>query len=195
MVLAVLTVHSTAMIYAQLKAVPAWATHMTPVMYLGFALASGYLLWIVVEQYAWGMPTSELSFTSRLTYLALHCTSWLVMWLWWQRKDRLHSDSSTIETATQLGTMGDVRPFELPHMGSNYLTSEMGYRMRRDRGTMLRLLSGGVGFILPVALFLFNVDLIFQFACQLTGMVIARWLFFADSSHTSMLYYRGTPAK
>ena len=96
MVLAVLTVHSTAMIYAQLKAVPAWATHMTPVMYLGFALASGYLLWIVVEQYAWKMPTSELSFTSRWTYLALHCTSWLVMWLWWQRKDRLHSGGSTI---------------------------------------------------------------------------------------------------
>ena len=42
--LALFTVFTTAMIYAQIKAVPRWHSWLTPVMFLGFAVAGGMLL-------------------------------------------------------------------------------------------------------------------------------------------------------
>ncbi len=194
-ILSLLTVYSTAMIYAQLKAVQAWSTRLTPSMYITFGLAGGFLLWLSVAELQTNLEAYELTTIDLLVFLFIHCLSWLIMLVWWRRNDQLFTSGSTIETATRLDKLGEVKPFEPPHMGPNYLTSEMGYRINRKRIIHLRLISGGIGFILPIGLIALNLPIILAFLCQIVGIGLSRWLFFAEAKHTSMLYYYGNPEK
>ncbi len=49
------------------------------------------------------------------------------------------------ETATGLGQLGLVRLIEPPHTQTNYLLSEMGFRVGRKHAGKLRLLACGLG--------------------------------------------------
>ncbi len=61
---------------------------------------------------------------------------------WFDQDRRETTSETTLATATGLGGIGEVRAFEPPHTGSNYLTNEMVFRVGRkhaarskDRGT------------------------------------------------------------
>ena len=187
------TVFATAMIYAQLRTVPAWHTPLTPLCYLLFALSAGVLLaasfgyWIQ----SGGLPVS-------LVALLAIAVGWAAKFAWWQTalQDGLAARGSDTGTATGLGFLGKVRLLERPHSGENYLTREMVHQLARKHAVKLRLISLVTGCAIPallcVAVFLFSWPmpvLVIGFLALLAGLFVERWLFFAEARHAVSLYY------
>lgn len=189
---ALLTVYTTAMIYAQLKTVPHWHTVLTPLCYLGFSLACGHLL-------ATALGTSTNSGTAGIAVFAI-AAAWVLKLAWWNRAaaTNLAAAGSTPESATGLGAIGKVRLFESPHSGENYLTREMVHIIGRKHADKLRKIALLLGGLLPLVialavwiLALSTVWLIVAFAGLLAGLFVERWLFFAEAEHAVSLYYGG----
>lgn len=176
-ILAILTVFCTAMIYAQLRAVPRWHSALTPLLFLGYAFTGGALLA--------GEVTIGLGLTAGLGLLQLAA--------WWQGDQALARSGTTMETATGLGPLGRVRLLEAPHTGPNYLLKEMVFRIGRKHARKLRGIALALGFALPVALGLaFEVKHAVAALIVLShvaGLFVTRWLFFAEAEHVVGLYY------
>ena len=185
---AVATVFTTSMIYAQLKTVPQWKSPLTPLVYLGFALGSG---WLMASAFG-SHPAPELW---GIAFVGL---AWIVKWVWWARagRSRLGDAGSTPETATGLGFIGKVRLLERPHTGENYLTREMVHRIGRKHARTLRMLALILGGLVPV-LILVVITLsqapallnLVAAASMIIGLLAERWLFFAEAEHAVSLYY------
>lgn len=192
---AAFTVYCTAMIYASLKSVDAWHTGLTPACYLLFAATGGVLLGVLFRIAA-GMSASGIAIAG----VALLAAAWGVKIAWWRRLRALRS-TSTPETATGLGFIGQVRLFERPHTNENYLTREMGFRIARKHAAKLSRLAVVVGGLAPAILLLLvaalgqgTLALVLQLVAVLLyalGVVTERWLFFAQSRHAVMNYYGG----
>lgn len=190
--LSLVTVYSTAMIYTQLRAVPAWNTVLTPLVFIGFSLLGG-------GAFCFSFLPEFISRDFMFVILALLVGAWAIWILWSWRRDRIGMGASSVETATQLGKLGTVKPFEPPHMGPNYLTREMGYRLPKSKSTQSRGLAVALGLIIPILLYCIvfvyqdsgvaNVSRMLLFCFVFFGIFISRWLFFAESRHTTMLYY------
>ncbi len=187
-VLALLTVISTGMIYASLKTVRQWHSVLTPLSYLGFALASAMPL-------AAAIGTDRSARTIALAAGVL-VVAWLIKLAWWRRANA--SDfmpGSDTGTATGLGGIGKARLLERPHTGENYLTKEMVHRIGRKHARALRLVAGGAGFVAAaafLALALAGLPVLFlslAFASVIAGLLAERWLFFAEARHSVSLYY------
>jgi hypothetical protein len=110
---------------------------------------------------------------------------------------------STIGSATGLGRLGEVRLFEPPHTGSNYLMKEMGFRVARKHALKLRRLALVIGFALPLLLSLCAALIagplgalaaVLAAVSALVGVLVERWLFFAEAKHTVTLYYGAATA-
>ncbi|EDQ35373.1 DMSO reductase anchor subunit [Hoeflea phototrophica DFL-43] len=182
------TVFTTSMIYAQLKTVPQWQSALTPLVYLAFALGSGWLL-----ASAFGSFQSPEPWGILLVGLA-----WGAKWLWWTRaaRTRLADTGSTPETATGLGFIGKVRLLEKPHSGDNYLTREMVHKIGRKHARSLRRVALVLGGVVPVAILalvaLSGAPAILNILAALSmlaGLLAERWLFFAEAEHSVSLYY------
>jgi DMSO reductase anchor subunit len=187
--LAVATIHSTAMIYGQLKTVPRWSMTPTPALFLATGLTGGLLANSAVA----GMVGAAVS--GGLAALALVITIGVV--IWWQTSAAgaiRSANGSTMETATGLGFMGRVRLFEAPHTGSNYLLKEMAYQVGRTRAFELRRIGAVLGFLTPlvlsvVALLVGGWLMVLALVAHVAGMLALRWLFFAEAEHVQALYY------
>ena len=188
--LCALTIFATAMIYAQLKPVPRWHSHLTPACYLGFSLSSGMIL------YAFLGPEDMASGQIALASLVL---AWAIKLLWWQRADKTgrDADGSSLASATGLTGYADIKLFEAPHLTKNYLMKEMVFEIGRRHGKKLRYISMGLGFVLPFILLVLAgffgapvmVYAILAFGFHMTGLFVERWLFFAEAEHVVALYY------
>jgi DMSO reductase anchor subunit len=189
---AVLTVYTTAMIYAQLKTVPHWNTALTPLCYLLFSLTCGYLLAAGLNGFV-----SASSGPAGLAALAV-AVAWACKAAWWKRAEAtsLSAAGSTMETATGLGSIGRVRLLERPHTGENYLTREMVHVIGRKHAGKLRLIALFLGCALPLitALLVWTLAgsllwLVLAFVALMAGLFVERWLFFAEAEHAVSLYY------
>jgi len=195
-VLAMATVYSTAMIYASLKAVDAWHTRLTPACYLLFSAAGGFCLASLFS--AAGGAGSSLVFALAVFFLA---AAWTVK-LAWRNRMNTSRCRSTPETATGLGFIGKVRLFERPHINDNYLTREMGFSVARRHAAKLARISLVLGGIVPMLVFLvlaatggsgsLAAGAAFgAVVLHAAGMLVERWLFFAEARHAVMNYYTG----
>lgn len=174
--LSLATVFSTSMIYAQLKTVPRWNHAVTPVLFLALSLSGGALLAGQV----------------RLAMLLLVAAGAVQIFAWWSGDRRFAERGHTIGTATGLGDRGDVRLFEPPHTGTNYLLTEMVYVVGRRHAMKLRVLSILGMVALPVVILLIShshVAAALAVLCHVAGLFAARWLFFAEAEHVVGLYY------
>ncbi|CAN0097432.1 unnamed protein product [Chrysoparadoxa australica] len=170
------TVFTTSMIYTQLKTVPRWHHWSTPVLFQLYALGGGALL------------------SGRVTTgLVLIVLAALAQAGWWLAGDqRLATSGTTIESATGLGHIGKVRAFEPPHTGSNYLLREMVFVVGRKHGQKLRLIALVLMAVLPVLLLLLPFGHLLAVVAVLShvaGVLVSRWLFFAEAEHVVGLYY------
>ncbi|WP_146588263.1 dimethyl sulfoxide reductase anchor subunit family protein [Puniceibacterium confluentis] len=174
--LSLLTVFTTSMIYAQLKSVPRWYSRWTPVLFLSLSLAGGALL------------SGRVIMAMVLMLIAGGVQIW-----WWHRGDgALRASGTTLGTATGLGGRGEVRAFEPPHTGTNYLLREMVYVVARRHVLKLRGLALILMLVLPVALLLLpfhHISAALAVLCHIAGVLISRWLFFAEAEHVVGLYY------
>jgi DMSO reductase anchor subunit len=187
-VMAGVTVYATSMIYASLKTVNAWHNPITNTCYLLFAASGGLLGMAALSAF-----TGAMSRFVVLAIVALAAT-FIAKALWFRALDH-ESGPSTPESATGLGFLGKVRLLERPHMGENYLTREMGFRIARKHARKLRLISYALGLVLPVLLLLVMAasGMVFfgvvALLSHLAGVMTERWLFFAEAKHAVSVYY------
>lgn len=191
-ILAVATVYCTAMIYASLRTIRAWAQPLTMPNYLLLALASGGLLFNLVLSVFRPVPAWSLLLALAITIGAL-----LLKRAYWSAIDH-EEPTYTAEAATGLGRIGKVRPLEPAHSQPNFVMREMGYSVGRKHAETLRLVSMGLGFGVPilclVLAFIFGTAggvflTLLGVISMAAGLVIERWLFFAEAEHVAMLYY------
>ncbi len=188
---AVVTVCMTGMIYASLKPIAQWHSPYTLPGYLIFSVMSGLvLLNVLLQAFAHGSTTMFVAATL-LTLLG---------WGWklatWRYNDRLQI-ATNANTATGLPG-GTVQSLEWPHTEENYLLKEMGFRIARKHSAKLRLITQTLAFGLPILLLIAAFALPWPLAvvssalaaiAQFAGMLVERWLFFAEAKHTVTLYY------
>ena len=191
-VLAAGTICCTGMIYASLKPIHQWHNGWVVPNYLALGLMAGFLLLDLIERFWIPFPLG----TPILTLVAV-LTAWWTKERYWQFIDTTSAPSS-VASATALGSRGRVRLLEPPHTQDNYLLQEMGYRIARKHRTRLRLIARITIFVLPAISTLAALIVagrIGQIAAAVAvgttalGLVIERWLFFAEAKHTVMLYY------
>ncbi|MES2816612.1 MAG: DmsC/YnfH family molybdoenzyme membrane anchor subunit [Pseudomonadota bacterium] len=174
-VLALLTVFTTAMIYTQIKAVPRWHHWLTPVMFLGFAVAGGALL----SGRAWA-PVLLLAVGA-------------VLWAVWRVGDGAFAKAGqTMGTATGLDRLGVPSVFDPAHTAGNYLKREMIFVVGRKHAAKLRMLALVLASVLPALVLILplgGAGIALAGLMHLAGALAARWLFFAEAEHVVGLYY------
>lgn len=188
---AVATVCTTGMIYASLKPIAQWHSRYTLPAYLIFATMTGSVLLNALLQ-GFGVGTTAVLAGALLATFA----GWGWKLATWRHNDQLEIPT-TANTATGLAG-GTVRSIEWPHTEENYLLKEMGFRIARKHSAKLRRITQGLAFAAPAMLLATAFVLPAPFAAiasalaaisQLTGMLVERWLFFAEAKHTVTLYY------
>jgi DMSO reductase anchor subunit len=191
--MALATVYCTAMIYASLRTVEAWATPLTPACYVALSLAGGAILATLFSTLGGADPRLPAALG-----LVLLATAWGLKRAWKRRQSTLVS-ASTPETATGLGAIGKVRLLERPHMTENYLTREMGFKVARKHAAKLWRIALGLGLLVPAAGLAVLLaapqgtpaTVAAALACLgfVAGLLVERWLFFAEARHAVMNYY------
>lgn len=174
--LALATVFATARIYMQMKTVPRWNHWSPPVLFLGYALTGGALLTGRVSLVLWLLPLVGI----------------IQIVAWFDQDRRERTSDSDIGTATGLGRLGRVTAFEPPHTGENYLTKEMVFRIGRKHAATLKAASLFMSAGLPVLILLLPFNHLFAVVAvlsHLTGVLVQRWLFFAEARHVVSHYY------
>ena len=175
--LSLFTVFTTSMIYTQIKTVPRWHNPTTPAMFLSICLAGGALL---AGQVTLAAPLMALAGVAQLAHWAIG-------------DQALAASGTTLATATGLGARGDVRAFEPPHTGTNYLLKEFVYVVARKHALKLRVIAMLLMVVLPLLVLMvlpFNHMLAgLAVISHLIGVFAARWLFFAEAEHVVGLYY------
>ena len=172
--LAVASITATAMIYAQIRAVPRWHHWVTPVLFLSFAVTGGLIL----------------SGHSRLAAPACLALVVVLRVAFRLGDGQFARAGQTMGTAT--GLAGDVSVFEWPHTGDNYLLREMIHVVGRRHSARLRLIAAVMAGLVPALVLLAVPGVVgigIAAAAHLLGAFAARWLFFAEAEHVVGLYY------
>ena len=189
------TVYCTAMIYASLKAIQAWHTPLTPACYLLLAAAGGSLLGAL-----FALADGEGARLLLVVAALLLVCAWAAKLLW-RRRAKYEPPVSTRESATGLGAIGSVRPFERPHVNENYLTREMGFRIARKHADKLFAIALLFGAVVPACIvlallvtgsaggWLAAAAMTVAVGAHAFGVLVERWLFFAEARHVVMNYY------
>ena len=198
---ALATLYCTGMIYASLKAVPDWATRLTPASYLILGPATAGILFHAIAHWAGFAETKIVGEYIPPILLA----GMVVKMAYWRRKDR-REKIHTAESATGLARNADGTPdedasvqmLEPPHGAPNYLMQEMGFRIARRHAARLKRTALLWTFLFPILAIWFaghtgGLQKDFLVAVSLVtacvGIVAERYLFFAEAKHVQSLYY------
>jgi DMSO reductase anchor subunit len=161
----------TAMIYAQIRAVPRWRHWTTPALFLALAVAGGALL-----------------LGPRWAGLALLAGAAVLQVLNWRHGAGAFARLGATR-AGATGLKGEVRSLAPPHTGPSYLTREVMFVVARRRAEQLRLLTLALGFALPALLLVLPYAWTLAAPVHLLGVLCSRWLFLAEAEHVTGLYY------
>ena len=193
--MSVATVFCTAMIYQSLKPIRQWNNGWTTPNYVLLAFYTGgicfNLLTLIFGRFH--ALFGEMA-------LALLVVAAATKALYWRSIDA-ERPRSTLRSATGLTTFSSVRLFEAPHTEANFIMLEMGYVIARKHARKLRTIAAIALFALPAGLLIATLVLagahawlavIAVLAATISaamGVGVERWLFFAEATHTSMIYY------
>ena len=184
---AVATVWCTGMIYGSLRTIRQWSRWDVPVIYEALAAATGAILFGMIAGVA-GVAAYVITTVALLSVAAAGALK-LAYW-------RGIDTEQGRYTAAMATGLGDVRPLDPPHSQPNFVMREMGYRVARKHAARLRMLVITLLFAGPVLILLlalafgaFGLPLVITTVLAGCGVVLERWLFFAEAEHVSMLYY------
>jgi sulfite dehydrogenase (quinone) subunit SoeC len=193
--LSAMTVYSTGMIYGSLRTIPAWYLPLVPANYLVLAAMTGAVWFVGLLQV---FQISAVPATVIALFLLV--TGLISKIRYWRQIDEAPV-TSTSGTATGLGHLGEVRLLETPNTSANYLNKEMGFRVARKHALKLRRITLLAGFLLPFALLSLTAVAsglpaillaVVAALVMMAGVVMERWLFFAEARHVVNLYYGET---
>lgn len=185
---AIITVFSTGMIYACLKTIRQWHNALTPVNYIGLGVMLGIVLFLFLLSMS--QPVSSELLVTGTYAIGLAAVTKIVYFFW------IGSPSGpTINTATSF-TRSKVRLLDVGHTAGTFLTEEFGYEVARKRLIAIRWLVILFAFLLPVLFIWVGQSMLsLQIALALTvisafiGVMLERWLFFAEARHVVNLYH------
>lgn len=185
----------TAMIYASLKPIRQWHTSWTPVNYLLLGHWSGALLLAATASAYAAAPDALLIAAGvlGLASLAAKLAYWYAIG---------HGAPATLARAIGVDQgvrgpgatpLGEARLLDVGHSRGTFLTDEFGFVLARRHASLLRALALALGFGLPL-LWLFAGTRRWQPALAaalscIIGLLVERWLFFAEARHTVRLYH------
>jgi DMSO reductase anchor subunit len=192
--MAMVTVWCTGMIYQSLPTIRAWHQGIVTPVYIVLALATGGVLALTILR-GLGHEAEDFGWL----VVALLALAWLMKRVYWSYIDAAPRDR-TAGAATGLGRFGKVRPLEAPHTQANFVMREMGYTVARKHAAQLRLIVQIVGFALPLVVLALSLWLAPSGALGVAaalvalagvgiGVVVERWLFFAEAQHVVTVYY------
>jgi len=191
-VLALVTIYCTAMIYASLKTIHQWCNGWVAALYLLHGLATG-ALWLAAIVGVFGAGLETFGLLAAVGGML----AWVAQLGYWRFIDSTQHRASP-ESATGLGDLGRVRLLEAPHTQENFLMKEMGFKIARKHARKLRLIALGLGLgaaVLALLAALAGDGIAGAIAALLAmvagsaGVLVQRWLFFAEAKHVVTLYY------
>jgi len=191
-VLAPLTVLATGMIYQSLLTVRQWHQPLTTPIYVALALATGCVLLSMLSALAGTSAGGTSRAAAILTVIA--CGLKVTYW----RAIDLVQPLANPGTATGLGRFGRVRQLEAPHSQANFVMREMGFAVARKHTRRLRAIVLIALFATPFLLCLVATDLsggletaalVLATMGAALGVIIERWLFFAEAEHVVVNFY------
>jgi Na+/proline symporter len=113
-----------------------------------------------------------------------------LVYFFWQGKPQ----GATIQTATGF-SQASVRLLDAGHSAPTFLNREFGYQVAADQLLRLRIIMTLVTFIVPLALVycvfggLVGAELLgLAWLIMMAGLLLERWLFFAEARHVVRLY-------
>jgi sulfite dehydrogenase (quinone) subunit SoeC len=186
------TVGCTAMIYRSLKPIRSWNNAWVVPVFLGLSAMTG-LLWLLAIVGVTASPPAALIVAAIVLMLGVGGLK-LGYWQWVDTGPA----RSTVGSATGLGHDRPIRVLELPHTQENYLQKEMGYVVARRHAGKLRRIAFVLAFIVPALLLSATLVAggsgvalagVLGLLSAMAGVLVERWLFFAEARHTVTLYY------
>ncbi|WFU91398.1 dimethyl sulfoxide reductase anchor subunit (plasmid) [Rhizobium sp. CC1099] len=188
--LALTTVGCTAMIYASLKPIRQWHNAHTVPDYLIYAMFSGAVLLSSLWSFWFGFSLMLAGAAIASAIIAI--VAKVAYWRFIDRQQPL----ATLASATGLSSLGSVRPLDNPHFTENYILREMGYQVARKHAARLRRIALALAFLVPVLLTCLAASSVIPTVTAgmaallaLVGLFVERWLFFAEATHVSTIYY------
>ncbi len=191
-IMALITIACTAMIYACLATIRQWHNPLVVPVYISLGLATGAVLLAMLVA-VFGYQARHPEFMA----IAMLALAFLIKLTYWHRIEN-ENKTWTIEQATGLKASTTVSQLEAPHIMDNYVLREMGYKVARKHGAKLKNYAIVLAFIAPMLLLGLDIALNNQFSIIATvlsalsaaiGVVIERWLFFAQAQHVVTLFY------
>ena len=181
--LAWIVLYCTAMIYASLKPIRQWHTRLTPLCYLllGHFSASLLLVWLA------GLgDTRQAPFMLTAFVLLLASVAAKLGWL----ENSARQDGQTVQAALGVPTAAQVKLLDAGHTHASFLTNEFAFQLARRNAQRLTDIFWLAAFALPsvVLAFLPEAALGAAISC-FAGLLVERWLFFAEARHTVNLYH------
>ncbi len=190
--MALITIICTAMIYACLTTIRQWHNPLVVPVYVSLGLATGALLLsMLVSLFTYQARSIELMSIAALV------TALIIKLAYWHRIEN-EDKTWTIEQATGLKASTTVSQLEAPHTMDNFVQREMGYKVARKHAAKLKTYALVLTFLAPILLLGLDIALNNQFSIIMTvlsvvsasiGVVIERWLFFAQAQHVVSLFY------
>lgn len=185
------TVYCTAMIYASLKPIRQWHNTHTAPDYLLYAVFSGALLFAALRTAVLGAPgvlaSTAAGATAAIALLAKRA--------YWRHIDS-QKPLASLAAAIGLPKGVEARSLDAPHFTENFILREMGFAIGRRHAARLRPLVIATAFVSPLV---FSVlaglalapmtSTLLALVCAAAGLITERWLFFAEATHVSALYY------
>lgn len=194
MLTAACTLFTTGMIYRSLKPIPAWATDWTVAGYLSLGLLTGLF---VIAAVGAGFGLHPARFQTLALFIVL--ASAVIKNAYWARMAKVWNEHSQQAGAAVASPGASVKSIEWPHTEANYVLKEMGYRVARKHADKLRRLASALLLWLPAGVLVLLPSLLPMpylawvlipgAALVLLGVVVERWLFFAEAKHVVSLYY------
>jgi sulfite dehydrogenase (quinone) subunit SoeC len=191
----------TGMIYASLKPIWQWHTRLTPLFYVIAGLASGSLLFLALSG-----DIAALAGAARVAALLLLAIMAVLKAAVFLRNAReLNAEGGAPDTAraTGLGKVGlgktvtgksraQVRLIDAGHTHGTFLTGEFGFIVARRYALPLKVLVFVLAMVLPVLALASGTGGLAAARIAATlclcGLLVERWLFFAEAKHTVRLY-------
>jgi DMSO reductase anchor subunit len=167
----------TAMIYASLKPIREWRTPLTPLNYFLLGHFSGALLCLALTgDDVFKVPALLLLVAAGAAKVAYY-------------RAMETAERPTIQSALTMPTAARIKLLDAGHSHGTFLTDEFAFRLARSRAEDLRMVVAVAGFLLPLIVLLALDDAapLAAILC-LGGLLVERWLFFAEARHTVNLY-------
>lgn len=171
----------TAMIYASLKPIPQWHSPLVPLNYFLLGHLSGALIAFAL--------TGELLFKV-LVFLMLLAAGAAKVAYYRVMESRT---GCGLQSALAMPTAARIKLLDAGHSHGTFLTDEFAFQLARSRAEELKIAVACLGFVFPLILLICFDDAapLAAILC-IAGLLVERWLFFAEARHTVNLYQTRT---